>query len=131
MAGHKVCTITRDDLQKRLWAHKLDNEDRERGFALVNVLGEEVFEEAHIPGSINIPQGKESLFEQRFAKDKEIVVYCASPDCHASDKVAEMLVRRGFIRVYDYAGGLSDWKRGGQQVESSPAPEDAPTLPWH
>ncbi len=31
---------------------------------------------AHIPGSINIPQGNEDEFERRFAKDKEIIVYC-------------------------------------------------------
>ena len=89
-------------------AHGLNNEDRHRGFALVNVLGEGAFAMAHIPGSINIPHGNEDVFERRFAKDKEIIVYCPSPDCPASDKVAAVLVTRGFRRVYDYAGGLSD-----------------------
>lgn len=119
MAKQKFSTINRDDLQKRLATEKPNNQDRERGFALVNVLAQEDFQQAHIPGSINIPQGNEGVFEQRFAKDKEIIIYCASPQCHASDKAAEELVRRGFQRVYDYAGGLSDWKQGGYPVASA------------
>ncbi|MFH0343068.1 MAG: rhodanese-like domain-containing protein [Chromatiales bacterium] len=62
---------------------------------------------AHIPGSINIPHGNEGVFERRFAKDKEIIVYCGSPDCPASENVAAALVTRGFRRVYHYAGGLT------------------------
>ena len=84
---------------------------------------------AHIPGSINIPHGNEDVFERRFAKDKEIIVYCGSPDCPASDNVAAALVTRGFRRVYDYAGGLSDWQQGGYPIASSPSIDEAPTLP--
>lgn len=129
MVKQQYYTITRGELQTRMSAHELNNEDRARGFALVNVLGEGAFEMAHIPGSINIPQGNEALFEQRFAKNKEIIVYCASADCDASDEVAKALVRRGFRRVYDYAGGLSDWNQDGHSVTSLPPLDDAPTLP--
>ena len=122
-------TIDRDNLERRIKAHSLNNRDRQRGFALVNVLGEGAFAMAHIPGSINIPHGNEAVFERRFAKDKEIIVYCGSPDCPASNNVAAALVTRGFRRVYDYAGGLSDWQQGGYPIASSPSIEEAPTLP--
>jgi len=95
-----------------------DNQDAEQGYALVNVLKPEAFEREHIPGSDNIPEGNEVTFEQRFSKDKEIIVYCASTDCHASDSVAEKLTKRGFTRVYDYAAGLRDWKQDGNSVET-------------
>ncbi|MGH8523105.1 MAG: rhodanese-like domain-containing protein [Gammaproteobacteria bacterium] len=127
MTKPQFSTIDRDDLEQRIAAHSLDNQDRHRGFALVNVLGEETFAMAHIPGSINIPRGNEGVFERHFAKDKEIVVYCASFDCPASANVAAALVKRGFRRVYDYAGGLSDWQQGG--FASSPSIDEAPTLP--
>lgn len=123
MTKQQFSTIDRDDLEQRIAAHGLNNEDRHRGFALVSVLGEGAFAMAHIPGSINIPHGNEEVFERRFAKDKEIVVYCASHDCPTSDNVAAALVSRGFRRVYDYAGGLSDWQQGGYSIE------EAPTLP--
>jgi rhodanese-related sulfurtransferase len=129
MTKKQFSTLDRDDLEERMAAHSLNNHDRHRGFALVNVLGEGAFAMAHIPGSINIPHGAEDVFERRFAKDKEIVVYCASFDCPASDSVAAALVTRGFRRVYDYAGGLSDWQQGGYPIASSPSIEDAPTLP--
>jgi rhodanese-related sulfurtransferase len=129
MTKQQFSTIDRDDLEQRIAAHGLNNEDRHRGFALVNVLGEGAFAMAHIPGSINIPHGNEEVFERRFSKDKEIIVYCASHDCPASDNVAAALVSRGFRRVYDYAGGLSDWQQGGYPIASSPSIEEAPTLP--
>ncbi|MGQ0593864.1 MAG: rhodanese-like domain-containing protein [Gammaproteobacteria bacterium] len=44
---------------------------------------------AHIPGSINMPHDTEHLFERRFAKDKEIIVYCASPDCPRGSRRGE------------------------------------------
>ena len=110
-------TISRDDLAERIQRESPDNDDRQRGFALVNVLAPQSFVQSHIPGSINIPQGQEDLFEQRFDKGKEIIVYCASFDCSASPKAATELARRGFTDVYDYEGGMQDW-----QERSAPPP---------
>jgi rhodanese-related sulfurtransferase len=118
MAEQSYSTITRQELEQRVRTTLPDNQDAEQGYALVNVLKPEAFEREHIPGSINIPEGDESVFVNRFSKDKEIVVYCASTDCHASDSVAEKLTKRGFTRVYDYAAGLRDWKQGGNSVET-------------
>ncbi|MGH8659217.1 MAG: rhodanese-like domain-containing protein [Gammaproteobacteria bacterium] len=118
MTEQNYSTITRQVLEQKLRTDMPNNEDREQGYALINVLKPEAFQQEHIPGSDNVPQGNEATFEQRFSKHKEIIVYCASTDCHASDKVAEELVRRGFTHVFDYAAGLSDWKRGGNLVET-------------
>lgn len=118
MTEQNYSTITRQDLEQRLRTETPDNQDAERGYTLVNVLKAEAFQREHIPGSINIPQGDESIFVDRFSKDKEIIVYCASTDCHASDSVAEELGKRGFTRVYDYAAGLRDWKQGGHPVNT-------------
>lgn len=118
MLEQNYSTITRQHLEQRMRTAVPDNQDAEQGYALVNVLKPEAFEREHIPGSENIPEGNEVTFEQRFSKDKEIIVYCASTDCHASDSVAEKLTKRGFTRVYDYAAGLRDWKQGGNPVET-------------
>ena len=107
-------SIDRLALTKMIARSKPDNLDRKEGFALVNVLGPEAFAKEHIPWSINIPRGKEDEFEARFEKQKEIVVYCASPECQASPSVARALAERGFTAVRDYEGGLKDWKAGGQ-----------------
>ena len=109
-------TITLDELERRLATTPPDNENRSVGYALVNVLKAEAFEDEHIPNSINIPAGEEDRFEQRFNKDKNIVVYCASPSCDASPKAARALADRGFRHVYDYEAGMSEWKNAGNEI---------------
>ncbi|MGH8565426.1 MAG: rhodanese-like domain-containing protein [Gammaproteobacteria bacterium] len=118
MTEQNYSTITRQALEQRVRTAVPNNQDAKQGYALVNVLEPEAFEREHIPGSINIPEGDEATFEQLFSKDKEIIVYCASTDCHASDSAAEKLTKRGFTQVYDYAAGLRDWKQGGNPVET-------------
>ncbi|MDY6769783.1 MAG: rhodanese-like domain-containing protein [Candidatus Nanohaloarchaea archaeon] len=98
-----VDTISRTELKE-----KMDGGDE---FVLVNVLSPEQFEEEHIPGSINIPLDQvEQEFPERFDRDEDIVVYCASESCQASPKAAEKLESMGFTNVADYEGGLADWK---------------------
>jgi rhodanese-related sulfurtransferase len=106
-------TLTKEELKKII--------DDDEDFELVNVLGKEAFEKAHILGSKNIPVDDER-FEQKFSeiadKDTKIVVYCASFDCEASPKAAEKLEKSGYTNVYDYEGGMKDWKEAGYPVES-------------
>ena len=113
----RLTTIDGEQLKRRYDLEKPDNQDRRNGYALVNVLSREAFEAEHIPGSINIPRGREEQFEQRFDKAKEIVVYCASFECDASAAVASRLAERGFTTVRDYEGGMGDWKVSGNPVE--------------
>jgi len=121
MAETDFDALTKEELRERLKSEQPDNENPRSGFALVNVLGEDAFREQHIPGSINIPKGEEEEFERRFNKDKEIIVYCASPDCDASPTVARELTDRGFDSIRDYEAGMSEWKEAGYPVESGRA----------
>jgi len=121
MADKRYQVIDRQALEQRMQKEEPDNEDRRAGYALVNVLGREEFEKEHIRHSINIPKDEIDEFEQRFDKDKEIIVYCASLDCPASPQTADELVERGFDKVYDYERGLSDWKHAGDPVEGRKA----------
>lgn len=114
----EVRSIRREEVQERLQGRHVDNESRDEGTALVNVLPPESFGKEHIPGSVNIPQGREEEFERRYDKGKEIIVYCASPDCPASPTVAEDLRRRGFTDVWDYDAGMSGWKEAGNEVST-------------
>ena len=34
-------------------------------------------------------------------------------------QAAEALAKRGFQNLYDYAGGMSDWKQSGNPVEGA------------
>jgi len=96
--------------------------DAEEDFLLINVLPAQSFKEAHIPGSINIPL-EEADFEAQVEevaddKNKKIVTYCASFDCHASRNAAEKLEKNGFTNVLAYEGGIKEWqkKSGSRQA---------------
>lgn len=108
--------LTSDVLRQRMQKENPDNVDRKQGFALVNVLSRDMYQDGHIPDSINIPKGHEEEFEKKFAHDKEIILYCASTECDASPDVARKLVNRGFTNVYDYEAGLRDWKNSGGSI---------------
>lgn len=87
-------------------------------FVLVDVLGEDHYEDEHIPGAINIPVdhiGEAAI--ERLDKSDKIVVYCANFDCGASPQAAEKLEDLGFEHVIDYEGGVKAWKEAGHDTE--------------
>jgi rhodanese-related sulfurtransferase len=104
-------TIAAEDLKKKLDA----NED----FILVDVLSKESFEGKHIPKSISIPvdQIEEKASSDLPDKDKEIIVYCASTDCHASPTAAKKLEELGYTNVTDFESGLAGWQDAGFEFE--------------
>jgi rhodanese-related sulfurtransferase len=97
---------------------------KERGddFVLINVLPEEDFRKAHIPGSINIPVADKNFLArvetEAGSRDRKIVVYCANKECSASPKAAKMLEASGFTNVFDYQGGVREWQDKGRPLEA-------------
>lgn len=106
-----VDTISTSELESRI--------ENSEDFTLVDVLAEDHFEEEHIPDAVNIPldQIAEEVLD-RFDKDDDLVVYCASESCQASPKAAEKLESLGFEDVKDYEPGIKGWKDAGNPVES-------------
>ncbi len=104
-----VETITAQELKE-----KKDNADE---FVLVDVLGEDSYQEQHIPGAINIPvtQIEEQASQHIPETGTEIVVYCADTECHASPKAAEKLEELGYTNVKDFEAGLAGWEEAGYQ----------------
>ena len=99
--------ISRDELKEKL--------DRKDQFRLVMALGDWQYRAKHIPGSQHFATLQDTLTS--FAKDEEIVVYCASYDCPASVFAYEYLVHHGYTHVRRYAGGILDWEEAGYPLE--------------
>jgi rhodanese-related sulfurtransferase len=99
-------TIGREELRAKL--------KRGDDFALVEVLGPEDYARGHIPGAINIPLERIAHeAKRRLPLEKEIVVYCASSTCKASEVAAKKLKQVGFKNVSVYVGGKRDWVEAG------------------
>jgi rhodanese-related sulfurtransferase len=79
------------------------------GFVLLDVRAPRLFEEGHVPGAGNLPQGR--IVErnlQRWPRDALFVVYCAGPHCNGADKAALRLSRLG-RPVKKMIGGVTGW----------------------
>ncbi|MCP9487584.1 MAG: rhodanese-like domain-containing protein [Gaiellaceae bacterium MAG52_C11] len=106
-----VTKLTRAEVQTRLAT------DRP---ILVEALGPTYFEDAHLPGAINIPhEHVDDLAPELLPdRDAEIIVYCASTTCRNSELAARRLEQLGYSNVAEYVDGKADWIEAGLPVES-------------
>jgi len=104
-----INTITCQELYDRMQASS--------ALTVINVLPEEMYQDCHIPGSINIPYDQIESAAQEWDKNTEIVVYCAHSDCDASEKAYQTLEKMGFANVREFPGGMREWKQAGLTVE--------------
>ncbi len=104
--------ISREELKAKL--------DRGEDVVLVEALGEGRYEEAHLPGAVNIPHDRVDELAPRLLPDKgaQIVVYCSNGPCRNSGIASERLARLGYEDVRDYHEGKQDWMEAGLPTES-------------
>jgi rhodanese-related sulfurtransferase len=110
-----VKEITREELEARL--------DRGEEVVLVETLGPKYYEDAHLPGAINIPHTEVDALAPKILPDKsaEVVVYCSNRACQNSPQAARRLAALGYENVYDYEEGKQDWIEAGLPIESGAA----------
>jgi rhodanese-related sulfurtransferase len=107
-----VETISRDELTEKIARH-----DK---FRLVEVLPEEDYHQAHLPGAVNLPpdQVARLALKRLRNRDAEIVLYSDGSGSHPSEEAARELAERGYTHVRDYAEGKQYWIDSGLPVES-------------
>jgi rhodanese-related sulfurtransferase len=94
--------------------------DEGERFVLAEALGPAYFEDAHLPGAVNLdPDRFDELVPVLFPDlTVEVVVYCASEMCRNSHEAAARLVSLGHENVSVFAAGKADWLEAGLPVES-------------
>lgn len=110
-----ITEITREELKARI--------DRGEDLVVVETLGPGYYEDAHLPGAINIPHTEVEELAPAMLPDKsaEIVVYCSNKACQNSPQAARRLIALGYENVYDYEEGKQDWIEAGFPTESGAA----------
>ncbi len=110
-------TITRDEIKVRL--------ERGDAITLVEALPPKYFDDAHLPGAINIPHDRVRELAPSLLPDKNapIAVYCASTECNNSRIATDLLRSLGYVEAREYVDGKRDWIEAGLPVESSVARE--------
>ena len=105
-------SISRDELHRTLTSGD--------PLTLVEALGAAYFDDAHLPGAVNIPPDQVDRLAPALLPDPRahIVVYC-SGTCHNSEIAAQRLVDLGYADVHVYLGGKEDWVEHGLPVVRS------------
>ncbi|MGI8968111.1 MAG: rhodanese-like domain-containing protein [Chloroflexota bacterium] len=105
-------SITRDELKAKL--------DRGDDLVIVEALPPIDYEDAHLPGALDLPHDQVDALAPRILPDKEreIVVYCSNTACKNSTIAANRLTALGYRNVRTYAEGKEDWVADGLPTES-------------
>jgi sulfur-carrier protein adenylyltransferase/sulfurtransferase len=92
---------------------------------IVDVREQDEWDEGHVPGAVHIPRGHlESRIEAAAPdRSRQVLVYCSAGNRSAF--ATKTLQELGYDEPVSLAGGFTDWKRNGFQVELS-AGLDAP-----
>jgi sulfur-carrier protein adenylyltransferase/sulfurtransferase len=87
------------------------------GAVWIDVREGEEWQEGHLPGAVHIPRGFLESRVEGVAPEKStpVVLYCAS--AARSAFAAKSLQELGYESVYSLAGGFTDWKRNGLEIE--------------
>ena len=86
---------------------------QEQDFVLLDVRSPALYAQGHVPGALNLPQGKIVEAKLReYPADTLFVVYCAGPHCNGAHRAAERLARLG-RPVKLMIGGVAGWRDEG------------------
>ena len=102
--------ITRDDLYARIVGPD--------PITVVEALGAAYYDDAHLPGAINLPPAQVERLAPALlpVQDAHVVVYC-SGTCSSAEVVAHGLEALGYTDVAVYPGGKEDWVEHGLPLE--------------
>jgi len=79
----------------------------------VNASSTAAHKKNRIPGSMNLPINNTEKYWFRvkdLLKDDIIVTYGSGPSDQGSENLARLLVDKGYTQVYEYKGGIKEWK---------------------
>lgn len=92
-----------------------------RAGKIVDARTKALFDEGHIPGAISLDyyelQRQLDRVLPLLSKDEDIMVYCESADCEASELLSKELYAMGFTKLLLFKGGFEEWSAAGMTVE--------------
>lgn len=87
--------------------HSISNDRKD--FVLLDVRGQQLFEQGHIKSAISLPHSRiNNKNLEEFSQETLFIVYCAGPHCNATEKAAIRLAKLE-RPVKKMIGGVTGW----------------------
>lgn len=89
-------------------------------FVLVDVRPKANYDYEHIKGAVNLfvsQAAPEEIAQVLPDKNAKIIVYCSGHTCSMSYHAAKRLVRLGYTNVFNYEGGIGEWRSYQQPID--------------
>lgn len=133
-----LCNQTQKGKYKLVTTKKLKGWVDNKSAVVVDTMPKAWFEYRHIPGAIQATAGGEDQSKKpqflmtkaekkqllkavkkatKGKKNKKVVIYCGFTQCQRSHQAAMYLKKKGYKKVYRYAGGISAWVAQGYPIE--------------
>lgn len=119
MYGFVTSECGKDLKQKSLAGISLENFKDLMAHAdiqIVDVRGENEFNEGHIEGADHVFLGTLADNLHRISRNKPVVIHCQAGD--RSSIAASLLAKNGFDNIKNYGGGMKEWKEHKEPVVS-------------
>ena len=96
--------------------------DKKETFVLIDARTTEEYDEAHIPGALNVPEKKFNELQTTLPADKSslLVIYCNGVKCGKSKKVANTAAAAGYTNIIIYGEGFPVWEEKNMKVVAGP-----------
>lgn len=111
-----VFMVLQMQAQVKITAEELDKAKDQTENQILDVRTEKEFQEGHVKNAKNINWNDKALFESaitKLDKNKPVYVYCLGGG--RSKQAAALLTEKGF-QVFDYSGGMMDWRNSDRPV---------------
>ncbi len=83
---------------------------------VIHTLDAENYRAGHIPGAIHVEYEKMSADQLPADKSTPLVFYCSGGMCPVGKMAAQKAAGWGYTAVYEYSGGMKDWRASGSTV---------------
>lgn len=98
----------------------------EKGRPVVDGRTRDFFEEASLPGAINIPYTEAAERMDELDQTQKTILFCNGPQCPQSPRAIRALIEAGFPpdKILYYRGGMHDWMTLGLPTTQSSSEEE-------
>ena len=106
--------ITRTELEQAI---------ARREVVVIDTLPAAYYDQAHLPGALNLVEGDVHTRAAALVPDKDtaVVTYCSNAACGNSQAVETRLEQLGYTNVRKYRDGIQDWVDAGNPIVQSAA----------